>query len=92
MDTIIKVLSLCITAYLVCESSPSTLSSAFIFIPRLIFNSAISTVVTLRECPCRLLTYTEGQRISYVLHMCVVLLKPLVPELNAQWDLQRTGI
>lgn len=69
-DTVIKVMSLCITVYLVCESSLNILSLDFRFIPYLIFNSALSRVVTLPECPCRLLTSTEAQRISYVITMC----------------------
>lgn len=71
-DTVIKIMPLCITVYLVCESNLNILSLDFVFIPYLIFNSALSRVVTLPECPCRLLTSTEVQRISYVITVCVV--------------------
>jgi len=65
-------MSLCITVYLVCESSLNILSLDFLFIPYSIFNSAFYRVVTLPECPCRLLTFTEAQRISFVITVCVV--------------------
>jgi len=54
------------TVYLVCESSLNILSLDFMFIPYITFNSAVSRVVMLPECPCRLLTSTEAQMISYV--------------------------
>ena len=89
-------MSLCITVYLVCESSLNILFLDFMFIPYLIFNSALSRVVTLPECLCRLLTSTEAQRISYVITVCAV--QPFGAKMKCRggtvedWNLNETCI
>jgi len=94
-DTVIKVMSLYITVYLVCESSLNVLPLDFMFIPYITFNFALSRVVALPECPCRLLTSAEAQMISYNCICCATLCcQNEMPSgncrrLECKWDLHK---